>query len=74
MKHIEIRYFFVTDRINRGKITPEWCLTDKMVADFMTKPLQGKQFIKFHDIIMGIRKTEDVSESGKYDRWIAKMA
>ena len=73
-KHIEVRYFFVTDRINHGEITPEWCPTESMIADFMTKPLQGKQFVKFRDIIMGIKKIEHASELGKYERRIAKMA
>ena len=30
-----------------------WCPTDKMIADFLTKPLQGKLFIKFRDVLMG---------------------
>jgi hypothetical protein len=53
-KHIDVRYFFVTDRIQRGEVTPQWCPTGEMVADFMTKPLQGKAFTKFRDIVMGM--------------------
>ena len=53
-KHIDVRYFFVTDRIQRGEVTSQWCLTGEMVADFMTKPLQGKAFTKFRDIVMGM--------------------
>ena len=26
---------------------------DKMIADFLTKPLQGKVFQKFRDVLMG---------------------
>jgi len=40
-RHINIRYFFITDRINMKEISIDWCPTKKMVADFMTKPLQG---------------------------------
>ena len=46
-KHIDIRYFFVTDRIQMGEVSMEWCPTLKMVADFMTKPLEGALFVKF---------------------------
>jgi hypothetical protein len=31
----------------------DWCPTKKMVADFMTKPLQGSQFRELRDYIMG---------------------
>ena len=34
-KHINIRYFFITDRIGNGELTVEYCPTDKMVADFL---------------------------------------
>ena len=53
-KHIAIRYFFITDRISKGHVNLEWCPTTEMIADFMSKPLQGSLFRKFRDIIMGI--------------------
>ncbi len=53
MRHIEIRYYFATDRISKKDLRVEWCPTLKMLADFMTKPLQGKVFTKLRDIIMG---------------------
>jgi hypothetical protein len=54
-RHIKIRYFFITDRVARREVKIEWCPTAKMVADFMTKPLQGATFQKFRDAIMGIK-------------------
>jgi hypothetical protein len=53
-KHINIRYFFVTDRIKQKELTVEWCPTGDMIADFMTKPTQGALFKKFRDQIMGV--------------------
>jgi hypothetical protein len=53
-KHINIRYYFVTDRIKQKELTIEWCPTGDMVADFMTKPTQGALFKKFRDQIMGV--------------------
>ncbi len=60
-KHINIRYFFVTDRINNKELEVEWCPTAEMTGDFMTKPTQGKLFKKFRDQIMGV----DVKASKK---------
>ena len=50
---LNIRYFFVTDQIEKGCLTVEHCPTGDMIADFMTKPLQGKPFEKFRSLIMG---------------------
>ena len=48
-KHIAICYFFVTDRIRAGEISPKWCPTGEMITDFLMKPLQGAMFCKFRD-------------------------
>jgi hypothetical protein len=60
-KHINVRYFFITDRISKGEVRVEWCPTAEMVADFMTKPLQGSLFKKFRDLIMGALPRKEVS-------------
>jgi hypothetical protein len=52
-KHIEIRYYYVADRVAKGDLRVVWCPTDKMIADFLTKPLQGKAFVEFRDKLMG---------------------
>ena len=52
-RHIDIRYFFIKDRIKRGDIHLMYCPTEDMVADFFTKPLQGSLFLRMRDIIMG---------------------
>ena len=57
-KHINIRYFFVTDRIAMNELSVHWCPTEDMIADFATKPLQGALFRKFRDQIMGIAPIE----------------
>jgi hypothetical protein len=53
-RHINIRYFFITDRVNMKEVEIEWCPTKEMVADFMTKPLQGSHFRRMRDLIMGM--------------------
>jgi hypothetical protein len=52
-KHIRTRFFFVTDRISVGDVSVEWCPTEDMTGDFWTKPLQGSQFRRMRDLIMG---------------------
>ena len=53
-KHINIRYFFIQDRIKNKEISVKYCPTDQMLADYFTKPLQGAKFILFRDMILGI--------------------
>jgi hypothetical protein len=53
-RHINIRYFFVTDRITNGEVSVEYCPTKEMLADFFTKPLQGSQFKVLRDRIMNV--------------------
>jgi hypothetical protein len=53
-KHINKWYFFITDRISKGEARVEWCPTKDMVADCLTKPLQGANFKRFRDLIMGV--------------------
>jgi hypothetical protein len=57
-RHINIRYYFITDRVKKGKITIEYCPTKEMVGDFFTKPLQGALFYKLRAIILNIPSPE----------------
>ncbi len=52
-RHIDIRYFFIKDRVDSGEIDIVHCPTEMMVADFFTKPLQGALFRKLKSVIMG---------------------
>jgi hypothetical protein len=59
-KHINIRYFFITDdRVKKGDVSLVWCPTGHMIGDFMSKPLQGALFRKFRDQIMGVIPAQD---------------
>jgi hypothetical protein len=60
-RHIDIRYFFTKDRIDKGEMTIEYCPTHRMLADFFTKPLQGKLFRMYRDVIMGYRHISELS-------------
>ena len=56
-RHIEIRFFFVTDNVQKKHIRIEYCPTDDMVGDFFTKPLQGSKFVRFKNRILGHTET-----------------
>jgi hypothetical protein len=50
---LTIRYFFLTDQVEKGNVTIEYCPTDEIVGDFHTKPLQGEKFRKFRNAKRG---------------------
>jgi hypothetical protein len=60
-RHIDIRYFFITDCIKDGGIDIEYCPTEHMLADIFTKPLQGNAFRKFRDAILNTHSSSDDS-------------
>lgn len=51
--HLNIKYFFLTNQIEKGNIQIKFCPMDDVLADFMTKPLTGKKFQVFCGQIMG---------------------
>jgi hypothetical protein len=53
-KHINVRYFFIKDRIGSGEITVKHCPATEMLADRFTRPLQGTMFRKFRAEIQGV--------------------
>ena len=51
-RHIDIRYFFLHDRIKDQQITITYKPTNEMLADMLTKPLQGEQFRAFRNLLL----------------------
>ena len=69
-RHINIRYFFIKDILQKEDIELKHCRTEKMVADYFTKPLQGRLFKLIRDYIMGqaqIPMEERVRENNQND-------
>jgi hypothetical protein len=64
---LNIRYFFIADQVEKGNVEIQYCPTDKMTADYMTKPLQGKKFTKFRNEIMGFRTRSNGSDRSVLD-------
>ena len=52
-KHIGIRYFFLKERIDNGDICVKYLPTENMIADILTKPLQGVAFRQLRALLLG---------------------
>ena len=65
-RHIKILYFFIMDILENEDIILEHCGTELMLADFLTKPLQGSVFRRMRDIIMGITPFPSEERVGDY--------
>lgn len=48
-KHIDVRYFFVKDYIDRGLVNCSYCPTENMLADLLTKPLSANRISIFRN-------------------------
>ena len=50
---MNIRYFNITDRVEKGEAEIMWVPREDMIADYLTKALPGAEFRCFRDLIMG---------------------
>lgn len=53
-RHLNIRLFFITDQKAKGNIDIQYCPTDQMSGDYMTKPLMGHKFVRFRQEVMNL--------------------
>ena len=56
-KHIEIRYFYIRDMIQKGAIKLQYVSIDEQVADMLTKPLSRVKFEYFQDKLVVVGNT-----------------
>ena len=47
MKHIDIRYHYIREKVLDKTIDKQYCPTNDMVADILTKGLTFDKFLKF---------------------------
>ena len=52
-KHIKVKHFFVKQYLDNGEFHLKHCPTQDMVADILTKPLQGSAFLELRDLLLG---------------------
>ena len=52
-KHIDIRFFFLKERIDNGDLRIVYLRTEDMIADILTKALQGALFRRLRTLLLG---------------------
>jgi hypothetical protein len=52
-RHIDIRYFWIKDRVENGELVIEYLATEKMIADVLTKPLSIELFNTLSSKLLG---------------------
>ena len=52
-RHIQIRYFWVKERVDTGEVRVEYLRSEDMFTNVLTKPLQGSQFLRERDGLTG---------------------
>ena len=50
-KHLEIRYHFIRDLVDRKVVALEYILTERQNADIFSKPLDRSKFKSLHQVI-----------------------
>ena len=51
-RHVDIRFFFLHDRQEKGDVILQYMRTEDMIADILTKPLQGESFMRLRDQLL----------------------
>ena len=59
-KHIEIKYHYIRDIVQRGAVKLLYVATDEQIADVLTKPLARVKFEYFRERL-GVLQIEDTS-------------
>ena len=72
-KHIHICYYLITDWIKKKEFKIIYYPIGKMITAFFTKPLQGAQFVKFRDAVLGIDAKDDDKYLASYRAVLKKF-
>ncbi len=63
-RHLNIRYFYITDQLKRGHFKLKYCPTAAMIADYFSKPNTGKLFQAQRATVMNLNpQCEDTGDS-----------
>ena len=52
-KHFGLEFDCVREYVQRGEMKLEYCETENLPADMLTKALPGPKFVRFRDEVMG---------------------
>lgn len=51
MKHLDLAYYWLRDKVENGTISPQYLQTDEMPADMLTKALSKPKVEEFRSMI-----------------------
>jgi hypothetical protein len=51
-RHMNVRFFWTKERVDNGDIQILYTPTDDMIADILTKPLQGDKFLTLRRLLL----------------------
>jgi hypothetical protein len=51
---MDVKVFAVKEHVDNGNVVLRYCPTADMVADILTKPLQGKEFLRLRNLLLGV--------------------
>ena len=60
-RHIELKYHFIKDMVQRGAIKLQYIRTDEQIVDILTKPLSSGKFVHFRDKL-GVAENVSLAE------------
>ena len=72
-KHMNVRYFFIKDKVEQEEITLKYCPTEQMWSDTFTKPLQGQQFRTMRAMVMNCPEDYDETTNNIQDEDTSNM-
>ena len=63
-RQLNIKYFFITDLIRNKQVSVQYCPTDEIQADYMSKPVTGRKFHHDRRILMNLPNTDTTLFTG----------
>jgi hypothetical protein len=51
-RHVKLQYHFIRELVSEGEVRVEYCPTDRMIADIMTKALPKPRFEELRSVLM----------------------
>ena len=52
-RHVDVKHFWLKQEVDKKVVSLEYRASGSMVADYLTKPLQGELFTKSRERLMG---------------------
>ena len=72
IKHIKAKFFPIKDYYKMGEIDVQYCSTDVMLADILTKPLQGQKFRDMRAFLKNCSRSYDDNNELQTDKLAQK--